>query len=163
MSGALEGIYEPGIVNPGFPSKNGTKPFWHSEPHVHANYRSEWPVGLVDVVVIGSGITGMNLVRTLLRKRPHLRIVLLEARSLCSGATGRNGGHCKTMTFAMWEERKHSFGIEEAIRISAFEHEHLEAMAGAIRDEGVDCDLVLTQGIEAYYDLQDFEKAVAAL
>lgn len=24
-----------------------------------------------------------------------LRIVMLEAREVCSGATGRNGGHCK--------------------------------------------------------------------
>lgn len=163
MSSALEGIYEPGIVDPGYPSPNGTKPFWHSQSHPRANHQSQWPTDIVDVVVIGSGLTGMNLVRTLLNKRPNLRVVLVEARSLCSGATGRNGGHCKTMTFAMWEERKHSFGIEEAVRISAFEHKHLEAMAKAIKDEGVDCDLVLTEGIEAYYDQKDFDKAVAAL
>lgn len=163
MSGAVEHIYEPGIVDPGVPSPNGTTPFWHSAPHPRANHRSEWPMGIADVVIIGAGITGMSLVRTLLKKRPDLNIVLIEARGLCSGATGRNGGHCKTMTFAMWEDRKRSFGIEEAIRISAFEHAHLGAMAGAIRDDGVDCDLVLTQGIEAYYNEEDFRKGVAGL
>ncbi|KAL5594906.1 hypothetical protein FOVSG1_008595 [Fusarium oxysporum f. sp. vasinfectum] len=163
MSGALEGIYEPGVVDPGYPSSNGTVPFWHSEPHPRADHQSEWPSNIADVAVIGAGLTGMNLVRTLLKKKPGIRIVLLDARSLCSGATGRNGGHCKTMTFAMWEERKHSFGIEEAVRISAFEHAHLEAMANAIREDGIDCDLVLTQGIEAYYDQKDFEKAVVGL
>ncbi|VUC30715.1 unnamed protein product [Clonostachys rosea] len=163
MSSALEGIYEPGIVDPGVPSTSGTKPFWHSSPHPFANHQSEWPKDVVDIVVIGSGITGMNLVRTLLKHSSNLNIVLVEARSLCSGATGRNGGHCKTMTFAMWEERKRSFGIDEAVRISAFEHKHLEAMASAIREDRIDCDLVLTDGVEAYYDQKDFEKAVAAL
>ncbi|KAJ4177601.1 hypothetical protein NW755_013755 [Fusarium falciforme] len=163
MSGALEGIYEPGVVDPGYPSTKGTTPFWHSQPHPRANHQSEWPQGVIDVVIIGAGLTGMSLVRNLLKKKPGIRIVLVDARSLCSGATGRNGGHCKTMTFAMWEERKHSFGIEEAVRISAFEHAHLEAMATAIREDGIDCDLVLTQGIEAYYDQRDFEKAIAGL
>ncbi|KAM6508238.1 hypothetical protein FALCPG4_018119 [Fusarium falciforme] len=163
MSGALEGIYEPGVVDPGYPSTKGTTPFWHSQPHPRANHQSEWPKEVVDVVIIGAGLTGMSLVRNLLKKKPGIRIVLVDARSLCSGATGRNGGHCKTMTFAMWEERKHTFGIEEAVRISAFEHEHLEAMAAAIREDGIDCDLVLTQGIEAYYDQKDFDKAVVGL
>ncbi|KAL6915309.1 hypothetical protein ACHAP8_010591 [Fusarium lateritium] len=163
MSGALEGIYEPGVVDPGYPSPNGTSPFWHSQPHPRANHQSEWPSDIIDVVIIGAGLSGMNLVRTLLKKQPDIRIVLIDARSLCSGATGRNGGHCKTMTPAMWMERKHSFGIEEAVRISAFEHAHLEVMANAICEDGIDCDLVLTEGIEAYYDQKDFEKAVAAL
>ncbi|KAF5240394.1 hypothetical protein FANTH_9654 [Fusarium anthophilum] len=163
MSGALEGIYEPGVVDPGYPSPKGTSPFWHSQPHPRANHQSEWPSEIMDVVIIGAGLSGMNLVRTLLKKQPDIQIVLIDARSLCSGATGRNGGHCKTMTPAMWTERKHSFGIEEAASISAFEHAHLEAMANAIREDGIDCDLVLTQGIEAYYDQKDFDKAAAAL
>ncbi|KAH7483796.1 hypothetical protein FOMA001_g7447 [Fusarium oxysporum f. sp. matthiolae] len=163
MSGALEGIYEPGVVDPGYPSSNGTVPFWHSKPHPRADHQSEWPSNIADVAVISAGLTGMNLVCTLLKKKPGICIVLLDARSLCSGATGRNGGHCKTMTFAIWEERKHSFGIEEAVRISAFEHAHLKAMANAIREDGINCDLVLTQGIKAYYDQKDFEKAVAGL
>ncbi|KAG7405530.1 putative oxidoreductase OrdL [Fusarium oxysporum f. sp. rapae] len=163
MSGALEGIYEPGVVDPGCPSPNGTTPFWHSQPHPRANHQSKWPSDIVDVVIIGAGLTGMSLIRSMLKKKPGIRIVLLDARSLCSGATGRNGGHCKTMTFAMWEERKRSFGIEEAIRLSAFEHAHLEVMANAIEEDNIDCDLCLTQGIEAYYDQKDFEKAVAGL
>lgn len=163
MSGAVEGIYEPGIVDPGFPSPNGTTSFWHCDPHPRDSHQSTWPTEVADVAIIGAGITAMSLVRTLLKARPNLNVVIIEARGLCSGATGRNGGHCKTMAWAMWEERKRSFGINEAIRISAFELAHLEAMATAIREDNIVCDLVLTQGIEAYYDRADFEKAVAAL
>ncbi|WAO92350.1 DAO domain-containing protein [Fusarium falciforme] len=163
MSGALEGIYEPGVVDPGYPSTKGTTPFWHSQPHPRANHQSEWPQGVIDVVIISAGLTGISLVRNLLKKKPGIRIVLVNTRSLYSGATGHNGSHCKTMTFAIWEERKHSFSIKEAVRISAFKHTHLEAIATAIREDSINCDLVLTQGIEAYYDQRDFEKAIAGL
>lgn len=163
MSGALEGIYEPGIVNPGLPQPNPTKPYWHINPHKHANHNSPWPQQSVDIAIIGTGITGMAMARTLCAKRPDLKVVVLEARSLCSGATGRNGGHIKTMLFSMWNERRHQFGIEEAIKISEFEQSHLEATVAATREDGVDCDLVLTTGVEAYYDKAVFEKDLAAL
>lgn len=163
MSGALEGIYPPGIVRPGPPVSNPTTPYWHSVPHAYANHQSPWPSEPVDIVIIGSGISGMGLCRTLLVKRPDMRVTVVEARSLCSGATGRNGGHIKTMTFAMWNERKHQFGIEEAVKISKFEHSHLETMAAAIEEDNVDCDLVRTKGVEAYYDQKVFERGVAAL
>ncbi|CAG9989402.1 unnamed protein product [Clonostachys byssicola] len=163
MSGALEGIYEPGVVNPGLPRDNSTIPYWHINPHAYANHNSPWPQEPADIVIIGTGITGMALSRTLCAKRPDLKIVVLEARSLCSGATGRNGGHIKTMLFSMWNERKHQFGIEEAIKISEFEQSHLAALSAAIKEDGADCDLVHTTGVEAYYNQDVFEKDLAAL
>jgi glycerol-3-phosphate dehydrogenase len=43
-----------------------------------------------DVLIIGSGITGVSCARTLLKKGPPgLRVLVLEARDVCSGATGR--------------------------------------------------------------------------
>ncbi|CAG9978445.1 unnamed protein product [Clonostachys byssicola] len=163
MSGALEGIYEPGVVDPGLPVANGTSSFWHSKGHPLSDHQSSWPSEPVDVVIIGSGISGMSIARTLAAEAPQLRAVLVEARALCSGATGRNGGHCKTMTFAMWEERKASFGIDEAIRITEWEDSHLGAMSAAILQDNIDCDLVLTDGIEAYYDEASFQRAMKAL
>jgi glycine/D-amino acid oxidase-like deaminating enzyme len=163
MSGALEGIYEPGVVDPGIPLPRPTQSFWQSEEHPLANHQSPWPEGVVDVVIIGSGITGMSLARTISRERPGMKVVMIEARALCSGATGRNGGHMKTMTFAVWPERKAAFGLEEAVRISAFEHAHLEAMSAAIREDQIVCDLVPTEGIEAFYDRATFGRAVAGL
>ncbi|KAJ5397776.1 FAD dependent oxidoreductase [Penicillium cosmopolitanum] len=163
MSGSPEGIYEPGIVDPKTPLPNYTSPYWHISPHKHANHQSAWPKGIVDVVIIGSGISGMTLARTLVKRNLGLDIVLVDSRQLCAGATGRNGGHIKTMTFAMWAERKKIFGLEEAIRISLFEDSHLEAMEAAMIEDGIDADLVLTEGVEAYYDRPTFDRAVKAL
>lgn len=64
-----------------------------------------------DVVIVGSGMCGMILLllipgcadipgavvaHTLLNSadRPK-KIVVLEAREICSGASGRNAGHCR--------------------------------------------------------------------
>lgn len=163
MSSSFDGIYEPGVVDPGLPVHNPTKPFWQSSPHQFAGYRSPWPEAPVDVAIIGSGMTGSNLARSLLKLRPGLRVVLLEARTLCSGATGRNGGHIKTMTYADWGNRKRDLGVDEAIRVTKFEHSHLQAMGDAIRDGNIDCDLVMTDGLDVYYDEKTFAKAVAGL
>ncbi len=45
-----------------------------------------------DVAVVGGGFTGVSTAWHLSRQFPNLRIVLLEARTLGSGASGRNGG-----------------------------------------------------------------------
>jgi hypothetical protein len=63
----------------------------------------------------------------------------------------------------MWEERKNIFGIEEAVRISLFEDSHLKAMHAAMKEDQVDADLVLTEGVEAYYDQAVFDRALKAL
>lgn len=45
-----------------------------------------------DVVIIGGGFTGMSTAYHLARRHPHRRIVLLEARRIANGGSGRNGG-----------------------------------------------------------------------
>ena len=68
--------------------------YWEIPPHRLASYRSPFPK-TADVVIIGSGITGASVARALHEKDSSLHIVIVEARKLCSGASGRNGGHCK--------------------------------------------------------------------
>ncbi|PBK78208.1 FAD/NAD(P)-binding domain-containing protein [Armillaria solidipes] len=49
-----------------------------------------------DVVIIGSGATGaITALELLSSSNPPKSVVMLEARELSSGATGRNAGHCK--------------------------------------------------------------------
>jgi len=163
MSSSQEGIYEPGIIDPGIPVHNPTTSFWESSPHPLASHQSPWPMTDVDVLIIGSGLTGTSLASTLLNSSSNLRVVIVDARKLCSGATGRNGGHVKTMAYATWEHHKQAFGVQEALRIAAFEHSHLKTMIDAIRHKNIKCDLLMTKGVDAYYDSKCFKRAVAAL
>lgn len=45
-----------------------------------------------DVAIIGGGFTGVSTAYHLARRFPERRVVLLEARRLANGASGRNGG-----------------------------------------------------------------------
>lgn len=162
MSNSPDGIYEKGIIDPGLPVSNSTKSFWLAEPAAISKLRSPWPKH-ADVVIIGSGMTAASLAYTLYSKRPNLQIVIVEARDLCSGATGRNGGHIKAMSPGAWFDRKKQFGVQEAVRIMEYEHSHLEEMASCIKENKIDCDLNVLEGLDVYYDDKVFRHACNAV
>lgn len=72
------------------PSSTTTHPFWMVPPSAVADHQPVvWPEN-VDVVIIGSGITGASVARALLDEHGSgLKVLMLEARAACSGATGR--------------------------------------------------------------------------
>jgi hypothetical protein len=74
------------------PRANPTISYWQDPPDAIANLRTtaELPES-ADVVIIGSGITGTSIAFDILQRNGSARVVMLEARQACSGATGRNG------------------------------------------------------------------------
>ena len=76
-----------------FPVENPTLSFWRTEPHGLENYRSTSNLPeACDVLIIGAGFSGASTAYHLLDNNPSPpSMVILEARSVCSGATGRNG------------------------------------------------------------------------
>ncbi|WYZ43388.1 hypothetical protein EsH8_VI_001087 [Colletotrichum jinshuiense] len=82
-----------------------------------AQYQSVSIPEEVDVVIVGSGITGATVVHQLAQKRPDLRVALFEARGICTGATGRNGGHiCRPEVYNI-RELLHHYDAEDALRM----------------------------------------------
>ena len=85
---------------PLLPVSGATKPYWRSQLHDLDEYRStaELP-SECDIAIIGAGMSGVATAYNLLQlsgDKPKPSIVLLEARQICSGATGRNGV-CSTL------------------------------------------------------------------
>lgn len=83
---------------------NGTISYWTVPPSPIARHGADaqLPLEVVDVVIIGSGISGTAVAKTLMERDAQLRgerggkddggalrVVMLEARDTCSGATGR--------------------------------------------------------------------------
>jgi hypothetical protein len=76
------------------PLPNPTVSYWQDPPDAEiASYLTAEKVPeTADVVIIGSGITGSSVAWNLLNDTSKLgKVVMLEARQACSGATGRNG------------------------------------------------------------------------
>jgi hypothetical protein len=75
------------------PTANSTKSFWHSDPStILLGHRTTASLPTeADVVIIGSGISGSSAAHFLREddRGKDLRIVMLEAREACWGATGR--------------------------------------------------------------------------
>lgn len=86
------------LLDPGLPLPNPTISSWQIPPDPLQNYRSSenLPTDVLDVVIIGSGLSGASVAWHLLHgdgetRDKYLKTLMLEAREVCSGATGRNG------------------------------------------------------------------------
>ena len=79
-------------IPPGLPRSHPTTSYWQDPPDAIANHQSSDHLpDHVDLVVIGSGITGATIAYNVLNAQPGLEVLLLEARQAASGASGRNG------------------------------------------------------------------------
>lgn len=83
------------IQDRGFPAENALSSYWLQTPYDLATFCSAEKVpDQCDIAIIGTGLAGVAtayhiLSDSNLRTKPN--IVLLEARQVCTGATGRNG------------------------------------------------------------------------
>jgi len=76
------------------PVDNATVPYWRTELHPLDEHRTTEDLPTeCDIAIIGAGMTGIatayHISKLSADDKPS--VVILEARQLCSGATGRNG------------------------------------------------------------------------
>ncbi|RFN53481.1 FAD dependent oxidoreductase superfamily protein [Fusarium flagelliforme] len=111
------------LKDPGLPRPNPTISAWQIPVHpTVSSIQSTALPEFTDFVVIGSGITGCSVTKTLLEhgaaKGSH--VTVLEARTLVSGATGRNGGHLVTAAGHTFGPLAQQHGLEAAKQITRF-------------------------------------------
>ncbi|KAJ5899028.1 hypothetical protein N7495_003772 [Penicillium taxi] len=116
--------------------------FWEDDPPFPelVNKQSENLSERADIVIIGSGIAGASFAYALIEQSRKLhgrqnwpRIVMLEARSICSGATGRNGGHIKCSHYHEYSSLKARYGMEAAKKLLKFQMRHHDILINFIR------------------------------
>jgi glycine/D-amino acid oxidase-like deaminating enzyme len=121
--------------DPGLPTANPTSSFWLRSPHpdIAKSQSAELPQE-AEVVIIGSGVTGTSIAKTLLTSRKLPRgtpsrpaVVIVEARDVCSGATGRNGGHILD-TGEEFADLEAAHRLDAAKKIMKFRLAHLNEM-----------------------------------
>jgi glycine/D-amino acid oxidase-like deaminating enzyme len=111
----------------GLPSPNPIKSYWQTSPLPIANHRSTANLpSSSKYVIVGSGITGASIAYKLLLEEPVASITILEAREASSGATGRNGGHCRAGRYLSFKNYLEKFGEEDTLRMEKLEEDKVK-------------------------------------
>ena len=145
------------------PVKNHTQSFWRTQPHEVDRLRSTAALPREsDIVVIGAGYAGVTLAYHLLKgsgiksgedreQRPY--VTILEAREICSGATARNGGHCRPDLYGHIPGHVKRHGVEAAAEIARFEQRHIKAIKDLLAQEGdLGCDFNVTRNVGVFFN-----------
>lgn len=112
---------------PPLPVANSTSSYWFDDPpHPHLDTLTDIPPE-TDVLIIGSGISGVSAAKSILELSDQ-KVLVVDARGVCSGATGRNGGHIKATPHGDFADQKRSLSETDAKRIVEFQLRHLEAL-----------------------------------
>lgn len=148
---------------PGIPVPNPTKAFWQDAPpypELVDIRTATGPPETADIVIVGSGITAAAITRTFLRelerkgvvngaeskaevngsRRSWVRVLVLEARQLCSGATGRNGGHIKSSPHEMFHRLVHTNKLkpERAAKLCEVQISHVQMLKEVVQAEDIE-------------------------
>lgn len=160
------------FADPGLPSAHPTSSFWLRSPHPEvAQAQSAELPSEAEVVIIGSGVTGTSIARTLLKSRkpgeetkPRPAVVILEARDVCSGATGRNGGHI-IETAEEFAELEASHGVEAAKTIVKFRMAHLQEILKTADEYGLteETQVRKVQFLCVFFDERNWKGALSRL
>lgn len=113
---------------PPLPLPNSTQPYWLDDAPFPELNECKDPLPIeADLVIIGSGITASAAAKTILELKPkEFKVLVLEAREICSGATGRNGGHIKADPYRDFIDHRKTLGSdEEACQVVRFLMKHL--------------------------------------
>ncbi|KAJ4990331.1 FAD dependent oxidoreductase [Stagonosporopsis vannaccii] len=152
-------------ISVGAPTANPMPSYWHhpKSPLANINHGKDDSHEPFDFVIIGSGISGTMIAYNLLKRYPKHRIMMLEAREICSGATGRNGGHTKAASYRSFLQHSEELGKEEALKIARMEYDNIietHRLAEALK---IDCENNLCKTVDIIYDKPTFELGKQAI
>lgn len=94
----------------------------------------------VDVVVVGAGFAGLSSAIELAQR--GLKVAVLEADRVCSGASGRNGGQAIVGFASGQEPYEHQLGAADARRAWDMSLESIGLLDGYIERFAIECDRV---------------------
>ncbi|PYI15273.1 FAD dependent oxidoreductase [Aspergillus violaceofuscus CBS 115571] len=157
-------------MSPILPIDNPILPFWRTELDELDSLRTTPDLPQeTDIAIIGAGYAGVTLAYYLLKQlghdagttspSSHPTITLLDARQICSGATGRNGGHLRPDIYGHIPTYIERYGLDAGVEIADFEYAHMQALKDLLAEEQIDCDFNITRNMNVYLSEDGGERA----
>lgn len=107
-----------------------------------------------DLVIIGGGFTGVSTAYHFSRRYPEKRVVLLEAKTLANGASGRNGG-----MMLNWLPSMYGCSPEMTRRVYQMTHAGIQMITEIIQRHQLPVSYRLDGTVTAYTHEQQVEAA----
>lgn len=90
-------------------------------------------------------------------------VLMLEARTACSGATGRNGGHTKCASYRAFIDNIRKLGEDEAAKIARLEYNCMKSVHMFARENNIECDSWEGDTVDIIYDDRQWKEAKTAV
>ena len=112
-------------------------PYWHDQLTEMPPLAEHLPA-TVDVLIVGSGYTGLNA--AIVTARAGRSTLVLDAQDIGFGCSTRNGGQISTSVKPSLAALTAKFGADRARAIRETGVEALDWLTGFVASEGLDCD-----------------------
>ncbi len=132
-----------------------TEPYWWDLVELCDPGAAALP-GQADVVVIGSGYSGLNAALQI--ARAGRKTVVIEAQSAGWGASTRNGGQVSTSIKPDFGKLSAKYGPGQAFRILQEGHNSLAWLKAFIRRENIACDLATRGRFHGAHNASQYER-----
>lgn len=155
--------------SPRVPNPTPTQSYWLRDPPFSEliNVSSPNLPQTADVAIIGSGIAGAAIARSLLQVCRHRsndkseKVIVLEARELSSGATARNGGHFKPTAYESFTRFSKILPKDRAAALTRFRMRHVDLLINLCRKEGINvAEARNVETVDLFLDHRTFDEAV---
>jgi len=107
----------------------------------------------VDVAIIGGGYTGLSTALHLAKRLPKLKIVVLEAKHIGHGASGRHGGMVLTQPSIESFEIAHD--LKTHVAMYEMTVNSISFLKQLVAESGSSCDLQLNGFVYTFFDEED--------
>ncbi|MFL7893514.1 MAG: NAD(P)/FAD-dependent oxidoreductase [Anaerolineales bacterium] len=130
-------------------------PFWtHQTPRPVELSGSELP-GQVDVVVVGSGVTGLNAAIEL--SKVGVAVAVLEQEVIGWGASTRNAGMMSAGSTASTDYQLRKYGVEKTRQLFKWSAEAVNYVEKVIDEEQISCDFKRCGAVFLACNIKQFE------
>jgi len=120
-------------------------------PHFSGEQTTDW-------AIIGGGFTGLSAARRIAELAPNARIILIDAKRIAQGASGRNSGFAVANESPGHAALSTASGRAEYAALNQLDHGGVDNLRAVVERHNIDCQWEDTGSIHAAGAAKNFDK-----